>query len=321
MVDVVMNVDKKEDFQNVHIPVMLNEVNTFLCEKQGEKNHIIFDGTLGGGGYTEHFLNSGATVYACDLDEQAIKRCGTRLNNFKTQLTLAQANFADYIEQFDDNFFDGIVLDLGYSSNQLELEEKGFSYLKKDQLLDLRFDQTSGKPAWKAIVEMKSDTELRDIFYRYSGEQLSAKFARLVMGYISKRDNQKPILVGELTDLLVSAIPAKLAKKTAGILSRIWQSLRIWTNKEFDSLEHFLPTAIQKLKPNGRLAIVSFHSLEDKLVTKFFRDLSRPVEIDQFGNTVTHFHLLTKKAATPSQEEIEQNPRSRSALLRCVEKI
>jgi len=307
---------------NHHTPVLLAEVIQWSTTDGNLKGKKVFDGTLGGGGYTSKFVKNGAWVWATDLDEAAIARSSQRLEpEFETQTwTLIQANFADGIADFENEFFDTIVLDLGYSSNQLEEDAKGFSYLKAEQNLDLRFDTSAGKPAWQKLNEVKNQPELRDILYRFSGEQLSSKIATALMEYVSNKGVDEVWTVGETVEVIRAVIPVKIARKTNGILSRIWQALRIWVNAEFESLERFLSIAPGKLRPGGRLIIVSFHSLEDKIVTRTFRQLARPIQIDNMGNTEQKFKLLTKKAITPTYDEVQHNPRSRSAMMRVLEK-
>jgi len=333
------NIEKKAE--NNHQPVLLKEVLEYSKitqnelnsdkknESESEKESLkIFDGTLGGGGYSSAFLKNNAFndtfVWACDLDKNALKRSKKRFlqENLATNYQLKQTSFCQYIQEFEDNFFDVIVLDLGYSSNQLEIEEKGFSYLKKDQILDLRFNENEGFAAWQKLQNCENPVFLRDILYRYSGEKLSAKIANSIIEFAKKRENKSiPWKVAEIVEIICEVIPRQFSKKTSSILSRIWQALRIWTNNEFENLEKFLPQAILKLKPNGRLVIVSFHSLEDKLVTNFLRKTAKPLVVDAFGNCEQSFKLITKKAITPSLDEINQNPRSRSAILRCLEKL
>ncbi len=303
--------------QNVHVPVLLNEVFESVSQLKN-KGGKIFDGTLGGGGYTQKFLNGGFEVYASDLDENAINLVRTKLNN-PEKLTVVNSNFADYIETFDKDFFDGIVLDLGFSSNQLQHSGRGFSYQNREEIFDLRYNITTGKSCFEKLREVKSAENLWTIIYTYSGEKFSKSISINIFNFL--KENSGSVLVGEIVDQVTKAVPAKFQKHLNSTLSRVWQALRIWTNDEFGSLEKFLPLAAEKLKPGGRLAIVSFHSLEDKIVTKFMRNLAKPLEIDVFGNKTQAFKLITSKAIVASEKEVEENPRSRSALLRVLEKI
>lgn len=305
-----------EKYENNHIPVLLSEVSKFIDLRE---NLNIFDGTLGGGGYTKKFLSSGHRVYSSDLDKQALENFHKEISktdlsaNFQSQ----QSNFAQYIDTFEDNYFDFIVLDLGFSSNQLSHSGRGFSYQNIDEILDLRYDTNISKPCWELLKSVKTVDNLGKIIYKYSGESLCFRIARSMLVKIEENELET---VANLVDSVKKAIPLSLSRKQNAILSRVWQSLRIWVNAEFESLEVFLPRAVKKLKPGGRLAIVSFHSLEDKIVTKYMRYLAKPIDVDDFGNTVKNYNLLTAKPIVPVEKEILENPRSRSAILRVLEK-
>ncbi len=302
--------------QNQHIPVLITEIVKIIREKLDfTKKLIIFDGTFGGGGYSQVFLRNKWMVFACDLDLSVIEKCNL---NALQNLTLQHSNFADYIETFDDGFFDVIVLDLGFSSNQLATSQRGFSYLSHKDIFDLRYDQTQGQSVWQKIRGLKTPFELQKIIYTYSGERLSKKIAQNLFNLAKKRDS---VIVGEIVESILEIIPQKFFHQTNSILSRVWQALRVWTNDEFDSLERFLKVAPNKIKVGGLIMIVSFNSLEDKLVTKFMRQISKPVEIDNFGNKIQNFKLLTKKPIKPTPQEIKENIRSRSAMLRILQKI
>lgn len=306
---------------NHHTPVLLDEVANFLNFPQTSGEVVIFDGTFGGGGYSQKFLELGWQVFACDLDTQAIENFYKRSPELATnsKLKIENSNFADYLKSFSDDFFQAMVLDLGFSSNQLASSQRGFSFKNTDEILDLRFDDSGGQLAWEKLRSLSEPFEIQKIFYTYSGEPLSARLARATFELLQKTEGS--LTVGQLTEVLTEAIPAKFKPQTNSILSRVWQALRIWTNDELQSLQKFLALAPSKLRPRGRLAIVSFHSLEDKLATKTFRQLSRPQPVDDFGNTKKNFDLLTPKGIKPAEEEIRTNPRSRSAVLRVLEKL
>lgn len=314
---------------NHHTPVLLKEVDSFLeLNITNESRTKLFDGTLGGGGYSFNFLKKGWEVYSCDLDSEAISKFKYKIESEKIPLEnshLTNSNFSKYIQEFEPNFFDGIVLDLGFSSNQLESSQRGFSYLKPDDYLDLRYDFGSLKPCWKMLYETRSAENLGKILFTYSGEELSFRIARSLISLIDAKKleselKQDPIKVSEVVKAIEQAIPAKFRPKRNAILSRTWQALRIWTNKEFENLELFLSFSLSKLRLGGKLAVVSFHSLEDKIVTKFMRKASILMEVDDFGNKKSDYKVLTNKAVLPSPEEVSNNPRSRSAMLRVIEK-
>jgi len=308
-----LEVTVKPDLENLHIPVLLEPILEFLPGT----NLKIFDGTFGGGGYTKAFLERGNSVWASDWDASVVEKFAS----IDPKLTLINSSFADYIATFENGFFDVIVLDLGFSSNQLEFSGRGFSYQKDDEELDLRYNEGTGKPAWEKLFRLKDNAEFVKVLFNYSGEKLSKRIADIVFDDILENRNMaSPLTVGEFKNWVVAAIPAKFKKHTNGILSRVWQALRIWVNNEFDQIERFLPVACDKLKPGGQLMIVTFHSLEDKIVTKFMRTLARPVEIDTFGNKAQAFKILTPKMIEPSEAEVLANSRSRSSGLRVLVK-
>ncbi len=297
---------------NHHIPVLLDPVLGLVSEKD-----VIFDGTFGGGGYVEAFLQKKCVVFTSDLDNTVKTRRADLFTNL--DLHFSHNNFADYITSFDDKFFDLITVDLGFSSNQLEESERGFSYLKPDEVFDFRYDVTSGKPCWQRVEELKSANELSRILFTYSGESLSRRIADRLFETFHKSTD--PLTVGEFSEVVIAAIPQKFMRSKNAILSRIWQALRIWINNEFESIERFMPVAINKLKPNGMLAVVCFHSLEDKLVTKFMRTVSMPEIVDDFGNKKQDYKMLSSKGIVPTENEILDNPRSRSAILRILTRL
>jgi 16S rRNA (cytosine1402-N4)-methyltransferase len=310
---------------NNHLPVMLEEVSNLLFEKiSTEQNVTFFDGTLGGGGYTQDFLNLAEAKkinlkqVSGDLDQTAIDRVKTYIQIPKgQQLEFIKGNFAELINTFQNHSLDGIVLDLGYSGNQLAESDRGFSYLNPSEELDLRYDTSSGISASDKLLKLKNHNDLGKLIYEYSGEDLAIKIARK-FSEIKKKDSWT---VQNMVELVISAIPPTAMKKKNQILSRVWQALRIWVNSEFESLNTFLPLALEKLKPQGRLVIVSFHSLEDKIVTKFLRNQTKPTKEDIYGNKSYSFKLLTAKGQFPSEAEVQRNTRSRSAILRAIERL
>lgn len=321
------------------------------------KNKVwqVMDGTLGGGGYTIAIIQlfqkykQSYQIYSSDLDSVAITRVGERLVNelafakseghkpqfitkyqldylltnspkIHQEITLVQGNFADVANQLREGSMDYIILDLGFSSNQLEVDHRGLSYLQISDSLDLRYDQdTRVEPLWLKLKHIKGHPELTKILFNSSGEKLSPRIAGRI---IEARDRGLKIeTVGDLVDIITESIPKIMYKNRYGILSRVWQALRIWVNGEFEALENFLPIAQIKLNSGGRIGIVSFHSLEDKIVAKNFRLVSQGVEIDDYGNKEFDFIHLTARALLPQQEEIESNSRSRSATMRVLERV
>jgi 16S rRNA (cytosine1402-N4)-methyltransferase len=313
---------------NTHIPVLITKVNEYLLAQKNKdlKFHEvnIFDGTLGGGGYTQFFINHckenkiKLNQYSSDLDQGAINRvlsyidCPDDIN-----LEVRNGNFAEVITTFEDNFFDGIVVDLGFSSNQLEVDNRGFSYQQGDQELDLRYSVDVTNSCSYKLLRLHDWQQLGKILYNYSGEDLAAKIAKAI--YNSNK--KTPWSVQEMADVVISVIPAVALKRKNQILSRVWQALRIWTNDEFASLESFIQSAKNKLKIGGRLVVVSFHSLEDKIVTNYFRQLSKAVTEDIYGNKEYDFKIINARPIVPTVQEIEVNPRSRSAVMRVLERL
>lgn len=306
---------------NKHIPVLYDEVLDVASQVDLDRSkYKFFDGTLGGGGHTKGLLEAGLRVVSSDLDQAAIDRVTGYLKDkdFYNNWQVGQGNFADVITTFTDRSLLGALVDLGYSSNQLEIEQKGFSYLQGDQVLDLRYDETSGKPCYKLILELKNVQELGKILFNYSGETLSRRIAERIF---EASHGHSVLTVENVVNAVTAGIPAKFIRSKNAILSRIWQALRIWTNDEFASLKKFLNIAPNKLEVGGVLIVISFHSLEDKLVAKHFRTLAKPIEIDEMGNKERLFELLTPHAITPGEKELTDNPRSRSAMMRALKRL
>jgi 16S rRNA (cytosine1402-N4)-methyltransferase len=322
--------------QNHHIPVLLNEVkdyllvqNTTLIKSQNPENINFFDGTLGGGGYTKMILDfdPNIVVTASDLDSLAIDNfwdfTGLQKENETNRVKFIHSSFLEAIENQEDNSFNGIVLDLGFSSNQMELGGRGFAYSTKDtaEPFDLRFDVSQGISVVEKIRLLKTSKELGNLIYNYSGESLARKIGTDLYDFIQISEKNKNITVGEVLEVITKSIPKKFFLKQNSILSRIWQSLRIWVNDELDQLSAFLPVAFEKLKVGGRLVIVDFHSLEDKIVTHWMRQMADPIGENKFGEKKYQAKLITKKGVEPSEAEVLENPRCRSAKLRCLERI
>jgi 16S rRNA (cytosine1402-N4)-methyltransferase len=340
--------------KNLHTPVLLDSIIDNIKQNSVDfSNKIAFDGTFGGGGYSQKLAEIGMQVFASDMDEQAILNFSSNFesnfesnlkdnqknfslkilnkNNFyknlenypfkQGQILVTQNSFSKHIKEFPNNFFDFIILDLGFSSNQLEYSNRGFSYQKTQEILDLRYDSSFGSPCWRKIQHFKKPEEFYKILYLYSGEKLSKPISDNLNKLVRSKKNEEVVLVGEVVEVIKSCIPHRYMKNFRSILSRIWQALRIWTNREMEELEIFLEESIIRLKPKGLLIIVDFHSLEDKMVTNFMRNLAKSKIIDEFGNKKTDFKLLTPKAILPTSEEIDQNIRSRSSKLRILQKL
>lgn len=300
-----------------HYSVMKKEAIELLGIKE---NGIYVDGTLGRGGHSEEILKriGDGKLYAFDLDEEAIKESKEFLNN-DSRLHIFHNNFANMKECLDTKV-DGILLDLGVSSPQFDEGERGFSY-RFDAPLDMRMDQSKELTA-KKIVNEYSIEELTRIF-RDNGEE---RFAYQIAKKIDAQRKNKPIeTTFELVDVIKASLPAKELAKKGHPAKQVFQALRIAANDELGSLEKFLNDFPDLLNEKGRVVIITFHSLEDRLVKRRFNDLTKvkvdkrivllPEEIEE-----APFVSLTRKAIKANEVELQENNRSHSALLRAIEK-
>jgi 16S rRNA (cytosine1402-N4)-methyltransferase len=291
--------DNIPDPASVHVSVMPDEVVGWLDPQPGA---IIVDGTLGGGGHTRLLadrVGPSGYVLAMDRDPSAISAAESSLAGLAVKLV--ESNFCDLseiIEQLEIEAVDGIVLDLGLSSDQLADPQRGFSFAM-DCPLDLRFDPLSGEPAWRLLSRLSAEA-LADLIYAYGEERYSRRIAREIV----KRRRDNPIRkASELAELVRRCVPRVHGKSRIDPATRTFQALRIAVNDELKSLEIALRRLPDCLKPGAPLAIISFHSLEDRRVKESFRDDPR-------------LEALTKKPLRPSDDEVIANPRSRSAKMR-----
>ncbi|NER86707.1 16S rRNA (cytosine(1402)-N(4))-methyltransferase RsmH [Moorena sp. SIO3A2] len=284
-----------------HVSVLSQELIEGLAICPG--GHYL-DATVGGGGHTELILAAApdVEVTAIDRDANAIAAAKTRLASYNGRVNFWQGNFAEY--QPNDRVFDGIIADLGVSSAQLDLPERGFSFRHAAQL-DMRMDQSQSLTA-KDIINNWGEVRLADVFYKYGEERLSRRMARRI---VEKRPFQTTT---ELANAIASCVPPKYRYGRIHPATRVFQALRIVVNQELESLESFLDIAPHWLKPGGRLGIISFHSLEDRIVKHKFRELSTNCSL---------LRVLTKKPTVAQAEEIQHNPRARSAKLRFAERL
>ncbi len=283
---------------SLHVPVMLDEVLGALQPRPGM---IVVDGTLGGGGHARALAERVAPdgyVLAFDRDPAALRAAERRLQG--CSIKLVDADFADLaavITQLGVPAIDGVVLDLGLSSDQLADPARGFSF-DGDGPLDLRFNPAQGEPAAR-LLERLTERQLADLIYEYGEERYSRRIARRI---VARRATAAIETAGELARLARSCVPRSTGH---GIdpATRTFQALRIAVNHELDSLQRALAYLPDGLKPGGRAAVISFHSLEDRLVKQAFRDDPR-------------WDVLTRKPIRPGEQEVFRNPRSRSAKLR-----
>lgn len=299
-----------------HISVLYQEVLDTLNIKE---NGRYIDGTLGAGGHTEGILKRGGRVLAFDWDPEAIAFAREKLAPYGDQIQFANASYAEMgtiAPQLGFEKADGVLMDLGLSSRQLDNPERGFSF-RYEAPLDMRFNQTRGRTAADLLNNLP-ETALADIFWKYGDERQSRKIARAIV-------SQRPV---QTTTQLASIIEGQVKHRRGRIhpATKVFQALRIAVNGELEALETGVMAAIELLKSGGRIAVISFHSLEDRFVKNYFRDLSKEpswsvaLPPDQ-TEWVQELNLVTRKPIMPTEAEIEANPRSRSARLRVAEKL
>lgn len=306
-----------------HTPVLLNEVIEGLAIRPGG---IYLDGTVGGGGHAysilEH-LNENGRLIGIDKDDDALEKAREVLSPFKNQVDLVYGNYENFDSILDGlgiDSVDGILIDIGVSSHQLDDGERGFSY-NYDALLDMRMDRNQKLTA-RDIVNRYNEEDLTRIFYDYGEEAWAKRIAQFI---VRERENNEINTTNELTDIIKAAIP-KAKRRDKHPSRKVFQALRIETNDELGVLERSIDKMIVRLKPKGRLAIITFHSLEDRIVKEKFRyaalDCICPPEIPVcVCDKKKEINIITKKAITASEEELNRNRRARSAKLRIAEKI
>lgn len=305
-----------------HIPVLLNEVLEGLDIKPGG---TYVDGTVGGGGHSSEIakrLDENGKLYCFDQDDEALAAATDRLKTYGSKVTLIKNNFENAVSDLTQRGVagaDGILLDLGVSSYQLDNAERGFSY-RYDAPLDMRMDKGNPISAYTIINEY-SETEIFHIIRDYGEE----KFAKNIAKKIVQARQEKPVeTTFELNELIRAAIPARM-RQDGHPSKRSFQAIRIACNRELDVLEAAIEPMVDFLKPGGRLCIISFHSLEDRMVKETFRRLEKPCTCPPnfpqcVCGKVSKGKIISRKAITASEEELEQNNRSKPAKLRVFEK-
>jgi 16S rRNA (cytosine1402-N4)-methyltransferase len=306
-----------EDFV-YHRPVLLREVSELLKPKPGL---LIVDGTCGGGGHTEALLESGAHVLALDQDPDAVQHVSERLAHFGRSLTVRQANFrhaANVLQELGVPSIGGALLDLGVSSRQLENAQRGFSFVRSGPL-DMRMNPRSKLTAAKVINEY-GEEELTRLFRELGEEPAARRIASLIVKMRRTAPFRETLPLARAIEKLVGRHgrhhPA----------TQVFQALRMEVNDELAALEEGLRVLNERLASGGRIAVITFHSLEDRIVKNFFRDhsqewLDKPEWPEPRCNPDYDLELVTPKPVEPSDEEQRANPRSRSAKLRVAEKI
>ncbi|MEG1475324.1 MAG: 16S rRNA (cytosine(1402)-N(4))-methyltransferase RsmH [Longicatena sp.] len=307
-----------------HYSVLLTESIEGLAIKE---NGIYVDGTLGRGGHSAEILKliPKGHLYAFDRDASAIDESRDRLHKIGNNFTLIHNNFSKIKEElakYDIHEIDGMVLDLGVSSPQFDEAQRGFSY-RFDAPLDMRMDQSQTLNAYE-IVNHWDYHELVRIFYQY-GEDNNAK---LVARKIEKLRIEKPIeTTFELVEVIKAALPSKVLNKKGHPAKKIFQAIRIAVNNELQEIEIVLQEAISMLNVGGRLSVISFQSLEDRLVKEAFHNVSTPKQIDKRipilpkDMEIAPFQLINRKPILAKEEELEENNRSHSAKLRIIERV
>ena len=307
-----------------HYSVLLNETIEQLDIKE---NGIYVDGTLGGGGHANAVLQrlgDGGRLIGIDQDAAAIQAAGERLAPFGDKVTVVRSNYSAMPQVLEDlgiHGVDGIVLDLGVSSYQLDTVERGFTY-REDTVLDMRMDQRQTKTA-RDIVNDYTETELFHMIRDY-GED---KFARNIAKHIVAAREKKPIeTTGELNDIIRAAIPAKVRAKGGHPSKKTYQAIRIELNHELDVLKNTLGQMIDLLTDHGRICVITFHSLEDRIVNNIFNTSEKPCTCPpSFPVCVcgkkSKGKVISRKPILPSEEELTVNSRSKSAKLRVFERI
>jgi 16S rRNA (cytosine1402-N4)-methyltransferase len=319
----------------MHIPVLLQEVIKYLEPGPGKK---FIDVTFGEGGHAKEIVRLGSSVLGIDWDPSVVtgldsefsakggSACGGK--NQKSKIKIVQGNFADLKEIAEENGFtevDGILFDLGLGSHQLDDPKRGFAF-QKDGPLDMRYDRKSKINTLTAadIVNDYLEKELTEVFQKFGEEYRFGK--RVARAIVEIRKNHSIETTSQLFEIIKKCLPAKLRFKAGDVARRIFQALRIEVNEELQNLEKALPQAFELLKKNGRLAVISFHSLEDRIVKNFFKGLAKkcvcPPEFPVCRcEKIAVLKILTNKPVVASESETKINPRARSAKLRAAEKI
>ncbi len=306
-----------------HYPVMLEECMEGLRLKEGG---IYFDGTLGGAGHSYEILRRapGSRLYATDLDEYGIARAEEKLKEFSGRYTVYHDNFKNFpaIAEREGIKLDGVLLDLGMSSFQIDDKSRGFSYLSTDDALDMRMDKRSSFSA-RDVVNGYKESELKEILKTYGEERFAAAIAKNIVAARKK----KPIeTCGELAEIAERSMPARVRYESGHPAKRTFQAIRIEVNGELRGLYEAVIALTKLLKKGGRIAVITFHSLEDRAVKTAFKELETDCICDKslpvcVCGRKKEIRLITKHPLTAGEKELCENSRSKSAKLRIAEKI
>jgi 16S rRNA (cytosine1402-N4)-methyltransferase len=289
-----------------HEPVLVTETIEFLNPSRGG---LFVDCTVGLGGHSRALLEAGATrVIGLDRDPDALRVARQALAPFGDRVELVHADYRDLDRVLDERGIaglEGALADLGVSSLQLDSQGRGFSF-RTDEPLDMRMDRSGGPTAGDLLAEA-DETELADIIFRYGEERFSRRIARAI---VAERQRGPVATTGQLARIVRRAVPRR-GYQRIDPATRTFQALRIWVNRELDGLDGFLVVATRRLLAGARLAVISFHSLEDRIVKHVFRALER-------GEAT--LRILTRRPVAPGEDEVKRNPRARSARLRVIER-
>src|SRR4030042_6096518 len=310
------------NYENIHKPVLVKEVIDYLNLKKGD---VIFDGTLGGAGHTIGIIKAIAPtgkIIGVDLDSQAISTAARIISKKKLldNVYLVNDNFVNItgiLKKLKIKKVNGFLFDLGLSSMQIDRSGKGFSYIR-DEKLDMRFGNDGEIDAY-SIINGYSEEKLKEIFYKFGEEKWSGRIVRSILNH---RKTKNIETTGQLSEIISKSIPGKLRHQRKGNpAKRIFQALRIEANNELENIDSSLDQAIDFIEGKGRIAVISYHSLEDRIVKRKFENFSgRCICPPDFPvcrcNAEKRGNILTRKAVRPSPGEIEENPRSKSARLR-----
>jgi 16S rRNA (cytosine1402-N4)-methyltransferase len=290
-----------------HEPVLLDEVVSLLAPARGG---TFVDCTTGLGGHSSALLEAGATrLIALDRDEDALRAAAERLAPYGDRVELVHSDYREIgsiLQQRGIDGVDGILADLGVSSMQLDQEGRGFSF-RRDEPLDMRMDRSQGPTAADLIAEV-DETDLANVIFQYGEERYSRRVARAI---VRAREAAPLQSTGALAEVVRRAVPTR-GYQRIDPATRTFQALRIWVNRELEGLDTFLGDAARRLLAGARFAVITFHSLEDRIVKHTFRALAAA------GNA---WQVLTKKPVVPGDEEVARNPRARSAKLRAIERL
>ncbi len=290
----------------IHIPVLQDEVLEWL---QPTLNGLYVDGTLGLGGHTQAILEKTAPsgrVIGFEWDEDAAVKAGERLSGYPDRLQIVRASYADLVPELMGlgvEGVDGLIADLGVSSLQLDQAERGFSF-RADHTLDMRMDRRGLVTAASLVAELPEE-QLANIFYYYGEERQARRIARFL---VEARQEAPVMTTGRLAEIVAAAVPKKYHPPKVHVATKVFQALRIAVNGELDNLAKLLATAPEVMVPGARICIITFHSLEDRIVKQTF--VQNPA-----------YAVLTKRPVEPSRAEMQRNPRARSAKLRVAVRV